>query len=206
MAIVDHPSPEVLQYGTKQRLEEKLGWLREFREALRGWSEMEQVIGTSMDFVRTQGLYRGAERDLQKRLAPLPLGPIGTELGHDFSRFVACQASQLREGERLPGCSEVIETCFGKFKTLERDQAKGGFTGLLLGLAGCAAERSQEVVHEALQTVKTREVIAWIKTKLGPTVGSKRRQAYPPAKTPKTARNESKGETKLEGTPLLTQA
>jgi hypothetical protein len=204
LAIVDHPSAEVLQYGTKERLEEKLGWLREFREALRGWSEMEQVIGTSVDFVRTQGLYRGAERDLQKRLAPLPLGPIGSELGHDFSKFVACQASQLREGERLPACSEVIETCFGKFKTLERDQAKGGFTGLILGLAGCAAGCSPEVVHEALRTVKTREVIAWIKTKLGPTVGSKRHQAYPSAKRSNTARNESKSETKLEGTPLLT--
>jgi hypothetical protein len=204
LAIVDHPDPEVLKSGTKERLEEKLAWLREFREALKGWSAMEQVIGTSVDFVRTQGLYRDAERDLQKRLAELPLGPIGTELGQDFSKFVACQASQLREGERLPACSEVIETCFGKFKTLERDQAKGGFTGLLLGLGGCVAERSQAVIHEALQNVKTREVIAWIKTKLGPTVGSKRRQAYPPAKKSKTARNESKSETKPEGTPLLT--
>jgi hypothetical protein len=115
-----------------------------------------------------------------------------------------CQASQLREGERLPACSEVIETCFGKFKTLERDQAKGGFTGLLLSLAGCAAECSPEVVHEALQTVKTREVIAWIKTKLGPTVGSKRHQAYPSAKRSNTARDESKSDTKPEGTPLLT--
>jgi hypothetical protein len=204
LAIVDHPSPEVLQYGTKERLEEKLGWLREFREALRGWSEMEQVIGTSLDFVRTEGLYRGAESDLQGRLARLPLGPIGTELGDDFSKFVASQASQLREGERLPACSEVIETCFGKFKALERDQGRGGFTGLLLGLAGCAAERSPEVVHEALQTVKTREVIAWIKTKLGPTMGSKRRQAYPSATKSNTARNEAKSETKPEGAPLLT--
>ena len=110
----------------------------------------------------------------------------------------------MREGERLPACSEVIETCFGKFKTLERDQAKGGFTGLILGLAGCAAGCSPEVVHEALRTVKTREVIAWIKTKRGPTVGSKRHQAYPSAKRSNTARNESKSETKLEGTPLLT--
>ncbi len=178
LAILDHPGPEVLKYGTKKRLAAKLGWLCQFREALKGWSEMEQVIGVSVDFVRTQGLYRGAARDLRKRLAELSLGPVGTELGKDFSKFVASQASQLRRGERLPACSGVIETCFGKFKTLERDQANGGFTGLLLGLAGCVAESTEEVVHEALQKVKTREVNAWIKTKLGLTVGSKRRLAY----------------------------
>jgi hypothetical protein len=178
LAIVDHPGPEVLKYGTKERLEEKLGWLCQFREALKGWSEMEQVIGVSVDFVRTQGLYRGAARGLRKRLTQLSVGPVGTELGNDFSKFVASQASLLRRGERLPACSEVIETCFGKFKTLEREQANGGFTGLLLGLAGCVAESTEEVVHEALRKVKTREVIAWIKTKLGPTVGSKRHLAY----------------------------
>jgi hypothetical protein len=50
-------------------------------------------------------------------------------------RFVT-QSSLLRRGARLPVCSEVIETSSGKFKTLEREQANGGFTGLLLGLAG----------------------------------------------------------------------
>ena len=41
LAILDNPSPEVLQYVTHERLEEKLGWLRQFREPLRTWSEMD---------------------------------------------------------------------------------------------------------------------------------------------------------------------
>ena len=140
------------------------------------------------------------------RLAQLPLGRIGAELGNDLSKFVAGQASLLRRGERLPACSEVIETCFGKFKTLEREQSRGGFTGLLLGLAGCVAEHTEEVVHEALQKIKTREVIAWIKTKLGPTVRSKRCLAYRSVDASNRHTNESKSETKLEGTPLLSSA
>ena len=203
LAIIDHPSQDVLRHGTKERLEEKLGWLRQFREPLKRWSEMEQVIGVSVDFLRTQGLYRGATKDLRRRLARLSLGPGGADLRDDFLRFVACQTRRLRRGERLPASSEVIESCFGKFKTLERDQAKGGFTGLLLGLAGCVAERTREVVHEALQNVKTRDVLAWSRTKLGPTVRSKRRLAYQSVHVSNTAPNASKSETKPEGTPTL---
>ena len=124
LAILDHPGPEVLQYGTKERLEEKLGWLRQFREALQGWSEMEQTIDVSRGFRAHAGSVPRGGEDLRKRLAQLPVGPIGAELGDDLSKFVAGQASPLRRGERLPGSSEVIESCFGKFKTLERDQAK----------------------------------------------------------------------------------
>jgi len=200
LAIVDDPGPEVLQHATRERLEEKLGWLRQFRELLRSWSEMELTIDVTVDFVRTQGLYRGAARDLKKRLGKLSVGQSARELGEDLARFVADQARQLRPGERLPACSEVIESCFGKFKSLEREQAKGGFTGLLLALAACVAERTQSVVHEALQRTKTEDVIAWIQTRLGATVGSKRRIAYRASAEQLDAPEEPKSETKPKGT------
>src|SRR5271166_2182720 len=202
LAIIDNPGPEVLRYGTVERLEEKLGWLRQFREPLKGWSEMEQTIDVTVDFVRTEGLYRGAAKDLRKRLGKLSVGQNAAQLGKDLTKFVAAEAKQLRRGERLPACSEVIETCFGKFKTLEREQAKGGFTGLLLALAACVAERTQEVVHEALRKTKTRDVIAWIKSRLGNTLASKRRNAYQAVAASVSDANESKGETKSEGSPL----
>jgi hypothetical protein len=175
LAILDNPGPEVLRYGTKKRLEEKLGWLPQFREPLKDWSEMEQSTDKVLDFVRTQGLYWRAAKDLRKQLRKLHVGVSAARPRNELTKFVAAQARQLEAGERIPGTSEVIESSFGKFKAVERDQAKGGFTGLLLAPAACLAERTQEVVYETLQKTRTRDVVAWIKTKLGNTVGSKRR-------------------------------
>ena len=84
LAIIDNPGPEVLGYGTVERLEEKLGWLRQFREPLKGWSEMEQTIDVTVDFVRTEGLYRGAAKDLRKRLGKLSVGQNAAQLGKDL--------------------------------------------------------------------------------------------------------------------------
>ncbi len=82
-------------------------------------------------------------------------------------------------------------------RSVERDQAKVGFTGLLLALAGCVAVRTQEFVHETLQKTRTSDVNAWIKTKFGATVGLKRRIAYQAAKASLTNANKSKSETSL---------
>ncbi len=202
LAILDNPGPEVLKYGTKERLEEKLGWLRPFRERLKDWSEMEQTIEAVLNFVRTQGLYRKAGKDLRKSLRKLRVGASAAQLRDELTKFVDDQAKQLKKGERIPGTSEVIESSFGKFKTVERDHAKGGFTGLLLALAACVAERTPEVVHESLHKTRTRDVLTWIKTKLGNTVGSKRRIAYQAARAALGDANKSKSETKLEGTPV----
>jgi hypothetical protein len=203
LALLDNPSPEILQYGTVERLEEKLGWLRPFRAELKVWSELAKTINVTIDAVRTQGLYRGAAKDLGKRLGKLCLGERAAKLGEDLRKFLLGQEHQLKPGERLPACSEVIESCFGKFKTLEREQANGGFTSLVLALAACVAERTQEVIHEALQKTKTRDVIDWVKRKLGATVGSKRRIAYRAGNASLSDDKQSKSATKPEGTPLL---
>ncbi len=68
LALLDNLRPEVLKYGTRERLEEKLGWLRQFRERLKDWPEMHQTIDVALQFVRTQGLYCDAANDLRKRV------------------------------------------------------------------------------------------------------------------------------------------
>ena len=206
LAILDNPGPEVLNYGTRERLEEKLGWLRQFREPLQGWSELKQTIDVVLEFGRTQGLYRGAAKDLRKQLRKLPLGKTAAQLRDDLIKFVAQQARRLKPGERIAFTSEVIESTFGKYKLVEREQSRGGFTGLLLALAACVAERTQEVVHEALQKTKTIDVITWVQTKLGETVGSKRRIAYQAAKASLPSANKPKHVTKPEGTQLAPAA
>lgn len=202
LAILDNPAPEVLNHGTKERLVEKLGWLREFREELRGWSELQLTINAALEFGRTQGLSHGAAKDLRKQLRKLPLGKTAAQLRDDLIKFVAQQARRLKPGERIPLTSEVIESTFGKYKIVEREQSRGGFTSLLLALAACVAERTQEVVHEALQKTKTVDVIAWIKTRLGQTVGSKRRIAYQVAKASLPRANKPERATKPEGTQM----
>ena len=206
LAIVDHPGPEVRQYGTPERLEEKLGWLRQFREPLLAWSEMELTIDVTVDFVRTQGLYRGAAKDLRKRLSKLSVGQSARQLGEDLAKFVADQVRQIRPGERLPASSEVIETCFGKFKSLEREQAKGGFTGLLLALAACVAEGHSNCSPRGTPENQNRGSHRVGQGQAWRHCGSKRRVAFRAAAAQHTAPHEPKRKTKTEGKELATAA
>ena len=56
------------------------------------WLHMEQTIDVVVDFVRTQGLYRGAAKDLRKRLSALSLVPEAAQLARELTEFVASQA------------------------------------------------------------------------------------------------------------------
>jgi hypothetical protein len=126
LALVDNCELKI----SAKRLEAKLGWLKEYRNDLREWSEMHAVIGTTLDFVRYHGLYVGAGLDLTTAL-PARTGRAG-ELRAELIDFVTRESSKARVGERLPGITEVLESSFGRLKRMESDQAKSGFTGMVL--------------------------------------------------------------------------
>ena len=101
-------------------------------------------------------------------------------LRDELVAFVDGESSKARAGERLPGSTEVLESCFGKLKSLERDQRRSGFTGLVLSLGAIVSKTTTEVVQKALEMTKSKDVLQWCQEKLGETVQSKRKHAYNP--------------------------
>lgn len=162
----------------RAQVEAKLGWVTQFRQELADWDELRQVITTTESFVRHHGLYQGAHTELQAHLQALAHSKRAQRVATELVAFVAAEAAKAKSDERLLGSSEVIESGFGKLKRLEQDQAKSGFTGLLLSLSAMVSTTTAEVVHKALETVPTHKVLAWCKEHLGRSVQAQRRAAF----------------------------
>jgi len=180
LALLDQPTAALLAQTSPERLEQKLGWLQEYRAALREWGEWHAVVTTAESLLRRQGLSVGIAKLLASELRPLAQHRSSRELAQELITFVASQASSLQPGERLPASTEVLESCFGKLKVLEKDQAKNGFTGLVLSLAAIVWKTTTEVVHRALESCSVKAVQEWIENNLGTTVQAQKRLAYQP--------------------------
>ena len=88
--------------------------------------------------------------------------------------FVADSECHLKPGERLPMSTEIIESCFGLYKQLERQHSKGGFTGLLAAFGALLDEITPEKVRRAFEQVSTEDARQWVRDNLGETLTSKR--------------------------------
>jgi Basic region leucine zipper len=176
LALVDDPSVLERMKVSAERVQAKLGWLREFRAELEQWSAYQKVIDEALEFVRRQGLYPGVGFGLAKAMPARP-GAAGA-LREELIDFVRGEGLKARYGERLPGTTEVLESCLGKLKALEDGQSKSGFTGLVLSLGAMVSKWTEESLSEALEQCRVRDVIAWCRQKLGESVQSKRNRAY----------------------------
>lgn len=159
-------------------LEQRLGWLRQFAESLKKWSEYMAVIDLTVEFVRDEGHTPQSAAQLREMLDALCLSPEPRTLAIELAAFVREQASQAAPGERLPGSTEVLESCFGTFKALEQHQSRGGFTSLILSLGALVSKTTTEIVSKALEAVRTKDVWTWCRTNLGQSVQSLRQQIY----------------------------
>jgi len=178
LAVVDQPAIQRQQGLAPEQVEAKLGWLRTYRAALQEWGQLFEIISRTESWIRHQGLHAGTQRELAKQLRGWAQTPLTRQVRKELLDFVAQQEAQVRAHERLLGSSEIIESVLGKQKRLEQSQAKSGFTGLLLGVCALVADTTREVIHEALETVSTQDVLDWCREMLGPSVQSQRRAVF----------------------------
>ncbi|MGM0489233.1 MAG: hypothetical protein ACQESR_21035 [Planctomycetota bacterium] len=128
--------------------------------------------------VNEQGLFQAASSELR--------AVIGDELEHGTSKelarrlvdFVAESEASLREGERLPMSTEILESTFGLYKQLERQHSKSGFTSLVACLPALLKPKTPEGVTEAFARTSANDVTTWTKKNFRSTVASRRHAAY----------------------------
>ena len=168
---------------TAKRMNEKLGWVRGFRQELAIWNRCQVVMQTSLKFINDQGLYRGASLDLHAVLAErTSTWPKDCELSIQMQKeliaFVLESELKLKPDARTWLSTENLESAFGAFKQLEGQQSKGGFTSLVAAMPMLLGSWTPQRVRECFTAVSVKQTREWINKNLGQTLTSKRREAY----------------------------
>ena len=177
LAVVQRPPSVVRDRVAPARLKEKLGWLEQFAPEIAEWSEWQVVVHVTVGFVNRQGLFRGVARKLRGAMPRLKHASARS-LAKELMKFVTRQARQTRIDERLPGSTEVLESLFGRFKQLEKQQSRGGFTTLLPAFGALLAETTTNAVETAMKQSRTRQIKEWCAEHLGTTLFGQRKLAY----------------------------
>ncbi len=157
------------------KLKEKFSWLKEYRASLERWNGWQEAINISVHQIACHRLTETTADELTTKLSEHPLSePIRSEL----IEFVRAESRKLTTGELIPASTEILESCFGKLKYLERTQEKSGFTRLVVSLAAMFGKLTPERLRETLSQTKMRDVEHWSRENLPITVQSQRKQLF----------------------------
>jgi len=166
-----------------QRMNDKLGWVRDFRADLDCWNRCQEVMQASLKLINQQGVYRGAAETLKAFLDRLASEhsrhcELSAMMASKLIEFVKESEAELGEGERAWLSTENLESSFGIFKRLEGQHSKGGFTSLVAAMPMLLTDWTAELVRKSLSAVSVTQMKQWVRQRLGTTLASKRVTAY----------------------------
>jgi len=173
---------ETPNHPDKKLLDQYCGWIHQYKELIGRLKQLDLISQKTRQHIREYGLCTttGEQLDtvLDAAIESMVLNIEACQYAGELIDFFHEQSKIVPQGQVWIGSSEIIESLFGKLKSLEHDQSKGGFTSLILGAAACVGKIDSAVVRAAMAQIKTVDVEAWMKKEMGDTLLSKRRKAF----------------------------
>ncbi len=151
--------------------------LKPFQPFLTHFVRNTQCVNEVMRIVKTQGLSAETIQACQSRLGDLPArSPIRKEVSHYLQQYLPVVESSESP---LLGSSDVIESLIGKAKQRLEANGRSELNKSILLIPCMCSELTQNLVAEALTTVRVQDVTTWVSETVGETMQSVRRRAFP---------------------------
>jgi hypothetical protein len=176
LTVLDDPTLIPTSFSSNERLEMKFGWLREYRSDVQLWCGWLAITDASLDLVRRGGYCEATSAAIWPLLEPHCDSDLKRKLTSELIVRVKQECSKVPVGSRMPGSTEILESSFGKLKSLEGTQSKSGFSSLVLVWAALFGTITMATIKAAMVTTPTKLVHLWVRENLGATVQSKRTQ------------------------------
>ena len=180
---LNNPASEARQAISAERMEQKLGWLREYANDLVLWNQCQAVIDRSLSVINLHGLDAQTSQLVERSLSES--NPnwrqedcSATRIAEQLLDWIQQSLGKLEPGERTWLSTEILESLFGKFKQIERQHSKGGFTRSIAAIPTLCIQATRKTVRKAFASVSSKATQQWIQESLGKTLTARRNAAY----------------------------
>jgi len=177
--------------------------LLELKNEIIQWHEMANFITEVESEIKHYGLTRGDDGQIQSTSQILtalyqkqPISKGAMKIINAIVEFVKMQEIKLAPCQTVIGSSDIIESMFGKWKSMAPENSMVGITDNIFILPLLTVEPTNELIKRALEDTHTQQIDEWRNNILGKTTYTKRRTAFNMEKKKNVDRNlgESPGE------------
>lgn len=174
-----------------KELKKKIGWIYKYRNDLIDMQDMVRIVKLANELARSRRI--NSETGIIAEA--LFEGESKTEKGKELAQEITAFFKELAASagnDSLIGSSEVIESMFGKLKSLDRECGNSGFSSSVLAIGACCGKLDLKTLAKAMKTVSDKDVKKWEEKNIGENQQSKRRRRFKTNKkenfTPKLTR------------------
>jgi hypothetical protein len=155
-------------------LEERLGWLRGFRQEVCRYKRRLDTVKQAEQEVKNHGLGKQTAERVWGQLPPEVLqDPSLSDFLGRLRGYLEQEGGEVPPGQSWLGTSDVIESLFGKYKWFTEKAPYAEVGASVLALPLLTVDLTADLVSQAMASVSVQDVRTWVAENLGPSTLSK---------------------------------
>ena len=180
-----------------ERFKKYFGWLEKHSADIARWAGMLSALDAAKALIKANGLHKGSAIEFAAAMEEVAkAGPIRPDIVAEVKDFFAGQEALLPDDGIWLGCSDIIESVFGKYKNLSSRNAMKGLGKAVLSIPVYTGETvTAETVARGVEKVMFKKARAWLAENIGESFFTKRRKAL--GKPPKAKNTVKSSVAKL---------
>lgn len=178
--ISEEEKESILRVADKgrRRFQDKLDWLLDYQDSLPVWATILAMTRSLEAQIKHQGLTQTSLSQWDKLFPQSSLPENLIPIYQKIQRYLLEQTSTIPEGEIFLGTSDVIESIFGKYKLFSQRCPINELGVMVLTIVLVTTDFTVNLIKEALETIRSKDVNIWQEQVFGQSTLSKRKVVF----------------------------
>ena len=163
----------------REKFDARMGWLKNFKPQLREWRTMLNMLETAKYEIKTHGIRRDSRKRVDTALSQFRTSTRRLRmLRKEILQYVEQQTDGIEKDETFLGCSDIIESVIGKYKSFSAKTPMKEVGKAVLTIPVFTSDVTEAEVKQAMEQISTRDLRNWLDQNIGTTLFAKRKRAF----------------------------
>jgi len=165
---------------TSKKFQKAFGWTSQYKKALKRWRQMIDLILLIKKEVKLKGFHSGTwgnlEKEIKKQIGRL--NKTAQCIYDEIKEYIIKTTDSIPSGEVWSGCSDIIESVFGRVKSYVKNAPFKEITRMIMAIPIFTCEITLNKIKMFLELRTVKKTTKWLKNNIGETYIQKRRNAF----------------------------
>lgn len=157
--------------------EEKVGFVNQYRELITQTNHLLGMINKIQKTLKNEGLSKDTSCQCIKLLEDIK-DERGLKVVAMIEAYFEETLQKMSEQETILCSSDIIESSFGKYKSIVKANKSVGITDLCLCIPCLMSDSSLDNIQQAMRNIKTKQIKDWKDKNIGETLYAKRNTLF----------------------------
>jgi len=164
--------PEIKPEVLKQKIQEKLGWLVNYKEEIESWQKMVNSTRMVETELKLNGLNKESLNTIEQSLLSIN---STNKIQQNIREYLTRECAKLTSEKTFLATSDIIESIFGKYKQSSGRSSFKQIGQFILTLSLSTINLTEIFIKQALETISYFDVTTWSEEVFGQSMFSKRK-------------------------------